>query len=527
MKASIPRRIHTLVDKWFQVNSSETAKRRFLKVLPLIPLAIAVGIVPLVVFLKVIPIPAGYQQFWMTSLVFDFFSYYKAQLIVICAGLLLAAIVVLVWLGALPRKSNILYIPLAVYAVGLVASTIKSAHPLIALEGFFDRDEGLWVLLAYIVLFLAAYLFAFRNGHVWLVLAAWMAALCVIGTVGIFQYLGIDFFKSMAGRLLILPARYHFIASELDFAFPPGTIYSTLYNPNNVASMFALAFPFAAVGFVLSRLLSRQIIFGFLAALFCLTLLGTNGRAAWLAVLLAMFLLMFLSIRGGVKGWWKRLIILGLVALAGYGIFNYVSSGNLGKRAAQPISDVRKIVENGLNPVEAGESLTQPGAQEGLAEQLIRKYGGDSLRTRGYIWIRSLQMAQNTLLLGHGPDTFALYFSNSDPYKIYYSQPEIVIDKPHNLYLQLWLNLGGLSALAFVAMLVLHAVRTLGILRVMKPDRHGYLLALGLFAGWFSYVVAAFFYDSTVSVAPAFWIVFGLSLAVNEMLAKDQVLAKI
>jgi O-antigen ligase len=133
-------------------------------------------------------------------------------------------------------------------------------------------------------------------------------------------------------------------------------------------------------------------------------------------------------------------------------------------------------------------------------------------------------MAEDTILLGRGPDTFALYFPNQDPYKAFYNRfslTQAFIDKPHNMYLQLLFNLGGVAVLAFLAMVVLHAIHTFRILKSAKPLGDRYMLALGLFVGWFAYLLAAVFYDSSVSVAPAFWIVFGLSMAINEILKRE------
>ncbi len=453
----------------------------------------------------------------MTGVVFDFFSYYKAQLVILCAVLLLVAGLILIFSRQLTQKPHILFFPLMVYTVGLIASAIKSAYPAIALNGFFDRDEGLWVLLAYVILFLGASLLISDTRHAWWILYTWMAALCVAGLLGIFQYFGLDLFQSVAGRLLILPAKYHFIASQLGFSFPRDSIYSTLYNPNNVALMFTLAFPFALVVFLLSRSRPRQVVFGLLSGLFGLVLLGTHGRAAWISVIPSLIILIVFSIRVRTSGWWKRFAIIAVVLLVGYEIFNYTSQGSLARRASEPVSDVQKVLETSSTQIDPAESLIRPGIEEGPAEQFIRNYGRMA-SGRGYIWIRSFQMAQSTLLLGHGPDTFALYFPNSDPYKIFYSQPDVFIDKPHNLYLQIWLNLGGLAALAFVTMLVLHTIQTIRILKRAKLTGEPTILSLGLFLGWFAYILASFFYDSSVSVAPAFWIIFGLSMAANEKL---------
>lgn len=488
-----------------------------LKNLPLIPLLIAIGIVPLVVFLKVTPVPPEYRQFWVTNYVFDFFSYYKAQIIIACASLILAAALLLYFLGRLPRKRSALYIPLAVYAAMLVASTVASVHPSIALGGFFDRAEGMWVLLAYVVLLVGTHLFVTEVRQAWLVLTVWAAALCIMCVLGIFQFFGLDFFSSLGGRLLILPAQYHSIAPILDFNFPRYWIYATLYNPNNVASMMSLAFPLAAACFLLSRSPRRQVVFGILVILSCLTLVGANSRGGWIAVLFVLFLLAGLSVKRGMAGWQKRLGILALVAILEFGALKYASGGVLGWRDAQPAAVVQQVVEDGTGQILEGGPSTPPATEESLAERLIRKYG-TAVSGRGYIWIRSLQMAGDTVLLGRGPDTFALYFPNTDPYKAFYIQPQYFIDKPHNMYLQSWLNLGGLATLALLAMVVLHATRTFRVLKEANPAGDRYMLALGLYAGWFAYLLAAFIYDSAVSVAPAFWIVFGLSMAMNDAL---------
>ncbi|MGB8213568.1 MAG: O-antigen ligase family protein [Anaerolineales bacterium] len=500
---------------------------KFREIAPILPLMAAIGIVPLIVFLKVTPVPPAYRQFWVTDYDFDFFSYYKAQLILACAGLVLAAILVLAWRRELPRKKNILYIPLGVYTVMLVASTLASRDPTIALGGYFDRAEGMWVLLAYVALLVGTSLLVSDARQAGLILAVWAAALCLISILGIFQFFGLDFFSSPFGRLLIVPVQDRQIAPLLTFNFPIHSIYATLYNPDNVASMLALAFPVAAAGFILARTLKRQVAFGVLAGLLCLTLVGANGRAGWIAALLAVLLLVWLSMRKGVPGWWMRAGILALVVLLEFGSLNYFSGSALSSKVGGLVAETGKALESGTGRKNAKAAPTRPGTiagaaqlpPAGIAEQLIRKYG--RLGTgRGYIWIRSLQMAGKTVLLGGGPDTFALYFPHNDPYldKSFFGQAGVFIDKPHNMYLQLWLNLGGLATLAFLALLVLHAVRTLRVLK--RADLAGMpgMLAAGLFAGWAGYLLAAFFYDSVVSVAAAFWIVFGLGMAMNDML---------
>jgi hypothetical protein len=278
----------------------------------------------------------------------------------------------------------------------------------------------------------------------------------------------------------------------------------------------SLAYPLCAACFVLSRSRRLQVASGILAGLLGLTLLGTNSWAGWMAVLLVLVLLGWLAIRKGATSWWKRLGILVLVGIVEFGVLNYASSGSLVKRAGEPMADVEQVMASGMDQGNTNGPLIQVGTQENLAERLIRKYG-KAASGRGYIWIRSLQMAGDTILFGRGPDTFALYFPNADPYKAFYSQPNTFIDKPHNLYLQLWLNLGGLATLAFLAMVFIHGIHTFRILKRADISDERTMLAVGLFLGWSAYLLAGFFYDSTVSVAATFWIVFGLGMAMNEI----------
>jgi O-antigen ligase len=206
-----------------------------------------------------------------------------------------------------------------------------------------------------------------------------------------------------------------------------------------------------------------------------------------------------------------------MVLLLEFSILSFASGGILSRWDILPATDLGPVVETGTGLPATDEAPVVPPSSEALPERLIRKLGS-ALSGRGYIWIRSLQMAGKTVLLGRGPDTFALYFPNDDPYKSFYGQPDTFIDKPHNMYLQTWLNLGGLAALAFLVMLGLHTYQTIKVLRQSRAVDDRFVLALGLFTGWLAYLVAGFFYDSAVSVAPVFWIIFGLSMAVNRML---------
>lgn len=81
----------------------------------------------------------------------------------------------------------------------------------------------------------------------------------------------------------------------------------------------------------------------------------------------------------------------------------------------------------------------------------------DSLFTgRGYIWRNTLPVMRNTLVFGHGAGTFEMYFKQFDFVGLLNSQGnvDLIVDKPHSLYLQIACNQGLLCSIAVVTIFI-------------------------------------------------------------------------
>jgi hypothetical protein len=171
---------------------------------------------------------------------------------------------------------------------------------------------------------------------------------------------------------------------------------------------------------------------------------------------------------------------------------------------------------------------------------------------RGWIWSRTFPMLGNAIFTGYGPDTFAVFFPQKDvAWKMnLYGATNIVVDKPHNWYLQTAVNTGIVSLLLllwFLAGMLMDGLRlryakpvkgmealfggpvagsiseTVSIAGVgsiagtgrMSEDRETNarnVLLTGIFCGVVGYALAGIFNDSVVSVAPVFWTVAGLGI---------------
>jgi len=141
----------------------------------------------------------------------------------------------------------------------------------------------------------------------------------------------------------------------------------------------------------------------------------------------------------------------------------------------------------------------------------------DMASARVYIWSRSIPLLRGTFFVGYGPDTFAAVFPQQDFAGKYlaYGTSEMLVDKPHNFYLQAALSTGVLSVIALI-LLFLSFVRSASQVYWSQFRREeGWFIGLGCFAGVVGFLCAGTFNDSVVSVAPVFWIMLGTGMRAN------------
>lgn len=136
---------------------------------------------------------------------------------------------------------------------------------------------------------------------------------------------------------------------------------------------------------------------------------------------------------------------------------------------------------------------------------------------RGYIWSRSLPVMLDSLLIGKGPDTFFVEFPQGDLLgKLYaYDTTQMIVDKPHNLYLQIGINEGGIALLAFLVMMAAYLIDSFRLYALRRDYSPQQIAGAALTLAVIGYLGAGFFNDSIVSVAPIFWALFGTGVAVN------------
>lgn len=141
---------------------------------------------------------------------------------------------------------------------------------------------------------------------------------------------------------------------------------------------------------------------------------------------------------------------------------------------------------------------------------------------RGYIWSRTFPMMKETTLIGHGADTYCIYFPHNDYVGKYYSGTfsnsiDIIVDKPHCMYMGAWVGTGGISVLALVVLYFYYIVQSIGIY-IRKDFRDMSFMdiaGIGIALGITGFVFTGLVDDSTVSVMPMFYTLLGVGIAIN------------
>lgn len=584
----------------------------------LLPIALIVFIVPLLVYMKLVDLSPIEMQYWTgLSNNADFFSYNKMLALITLTGLSILSSGFYFSANKYKIKKTNIYLPMAMYSVFIILSTLFAEHTNVALYGFVDRYEGMFSLLSYMILMFITINIVNDEKSIKSIIYPLIAGAVIIGIIGVFQYIGKDLFQSDFMKRLILPSEYKDQAQNIRFNFGKNTIYSTLYNTNYVGSYMVLLFPITLTLLILSKGIKKKLIMTPIAGLMFLNLLGSNSRGGILGTIFAMVVLTVMLRKQIIRNW--KIVIISIVILSiGFVSINKISDGMVSNQITRLKDDIKGMFvqndeiedeykmkrliaeDNRLEIITTEETLnieyedskfkfldqdnleieTQYDQENGIITLLNEKYEGyifklfanDSepvldltLRgyntkfgiengefkhyvmggimrdikkvpsygfegkenigsNRGYIWSRSIPMLKKSLILGSGPDTYAIYFPQDDFVGKFNTKvfQGVIVDKPHNLYLQIGINTGVVSLLAFLAMMIMYFIQSTKTYFNAKFDNIYETVGLAIFISICGYMVTGLFNDSVLSVATVFWILLGTGISINMKLLEDK-----
>lgn len=136
---------------------------------------------------------------------------------------------------------------------------------------------------------------------------------------------------------------------------------------------------------------------------------------------------------------------------------------------------------------------------------------------RGYIWSRTIPLLKNFMFIGSGPDTFLLDFPQNDYIGRYKNGYETtLISKPHNLYLQIWIQTGFISLVAFLGIFIMYFIKGIKIYRNIEEFGWIARLGIGIWLGLVAYIIMGLANDSNVCTAPVFWTLLSIEVFIQQ-----------
>lgn len=596
-----------------RTNTLHKAKK--LSIFYYMPLLLMAGIVPLIVHGKYIDLSGTVQGLYWTGQMelLDFFSYWKSRWVIVLTAIsLFTYIILIIRKKATIKKEFKYYIPLGIYAICVLVSTVFAIDLSTALNGFVDMYQGMWVLLSYVTItFLMINLINGEREINWF-LNIFIFLIIVEGLIGVGQYFGFDIFNTKFGNSMIIPKGVT-VDGGLKFNFGKHTIYGTLFNTNFVGSFATLMLPMSVAYLILARTKKTKAI-GIIALVLCIfTWLGCNSRAGYVGVAFGCIVAIIMLRKYVFKYWKVSVGALAVVVICFVGL-NAVTNGRLVSRVKtlnvfSAIKEQKNIrfekVEN-INIVDntatiktnhkkikfilqddkvmfydenneiisvdknnrlvdkdnnyLGFNIDVPSTYSGInlkistgrgwikinfyynnnqikflssGNKIVDFSSGDEyfepligyenfMSGRGYIWGESIGMLKDYIIIGSGSDCFPLVFpSDISIYRINsFLSSNTVVDKSHNMYLQMAINTGVVSLISFLTVCVIYMVSSIKVLWGITYDTLEKKMGLVCFLGVIGYLFTGIFNDQIVSVAPLFYIILGLGISANIMLLK-------
>lgn len=369
-----------------------------------------------------------------------------ARLLVVVLGVLL----VTRWSmqRAITWRRTPLDVPLLAFIASAMVSTVFAVNTIVAIFGTYDRWEGLLTICTYAFVYWLAVQFVSGETDARALTWSLLVSGYVIAVAAVLQ----------AAFGLLGGGYFHYGANG------PIRADVTLANPDFLGIFLAMLLPVAFAKLISRRPLMTRALAANMVVVFTLGLLLTYTRAAWLAALVG--LVVVLSLRQGRFRVWP-LAALAVVVIALVGVLAVARAGNgQGGLAEGLYARVTSIAD-----VTAGTE-------------------GERLRT----WSDTLPLIASRPIVGYGPDTFGLVYPTFQST----NTSGTLWDKPHEEALGVAATQGVIGLLAYLWLLVAFA-RAFW----QGRKRRG---AVALFGGWVAYEFATQVNFSYIPASMPFWL---------------------
>jgi hypothetical protein len=368
-----------------------------------------------------------------------------------------------------------------VLAVATILATYSARDSTRSLWGESDRHGAATTLSGILIFVLLAASVQSPKHSLWLLLAsvAGSAPVCIYGIVQLLRLDPLPWQTDSISPLLSTLGRSNFLAAYLAVLIPLTAVLA--WRAYNAHARGAVVFA------------------GLLLTLQATCLLAAQARAGWLAVTAGMAVFFFLALHP--TSLVRAVCVALLFVAASASLFVFAEWVALQSPATfLPVSQST-----------GDTAAAKPSAVSTPADFAARRV--DSIVRRMVIWRSTPPLLGERWLLGHGPAGFAKVFNTRYSPGSLYTGNDIWIDDPHNLPLELLIDLGvaGLASwllvLAGYGTVLVTAART-----EFTGLRHQ--LTAGLAGAMTAYLTQALFNPDVVTLTLLFWLLCAMAAGI-------------
>lgn len=285
-----------------------TSTERFML---LAPIYFIVAIVPLVARLYIYdPKLSEYSFFSMSTTNLDVFLYWKQWLFVGAFIVLLIIIASKAYKDKTALKFSKVYLPLGIYALLALLSTLFSKYSSFGFSGIMDQFENVWCLIGYMLLPYYIYLYVEDEQDVKAIIAALSIGAALLSAIGLSQAFGHDFWFSKVGYNIMDPKEY-----GLSLSLEPKRAYISNFNPNYVGTYVGLMLPVFLVLLLCSKKIKDIIVYVLLVSALAIVLLSSKADSGIIGITISLLFVVIFLRRVLLKRWYA--VIAAIIIAAG------------------------------------------------------------------------------------------------------------------------------------------------------------------------------------------------------------------
>ncbi len=126
-------------------------------------------------------------------------------------------------------------------------------------------------------------------------------------------------------------------------------------------------------------------------------------------------------------------------------------------------------------------------------------------------------MLKDYIFFGSGADTYALVYPNGDFVDKYNNgYDNMILTKPHNMYLQIAVQTGVLSLVCFLVFYLWYFISSLRIYFKQRLDSPLAAIGFAIMLGTLGYMGSGLANDSTITITPLYWAMMGAGIGINH-----------